>query len=250
MHISTKDTHDLTFVDCIIHDSYNDDLVKINSLCHHITFRGCLLFNMPNPGDEIFDINTVTDVAVEDCIMMSDMEGSGRQNKNNNQSLIVIKNSSMGANPNVCKRIAVRRNVFCNWQGRPDEGYVLIGEDAKNFWEAQDVTVENNLFLFNSANHSNGAVTLKDHVRNITIRATRSAEPCTAKHPTPCDAARKKKSWRWRTCISTTTFSPIRPEDAAPDLRPAAVRPEGPGVEEQPVLERRERLPLRRSARC
>ena len=172
IHLSVKDTHDLTFEDCIIHDSYNNDLIKINDEAHHLTFRGCLFYNVPDGGDEIFDINVVTDVAVEDCILMSDMEGSGRKNENRTHPFIVIKNSSQDpANSAKCRRIAVRRNVFCNWEGGSDQSYVLVGEDAKDFWEAQDVSIENNLFLFNTANPSNGAVTLKCHVRNIMIRA-------------------------------------------------------------------------------
>ncbi len=103
---------------------------------------------------------------------MSDMEGSGRKNENRTHPFIVIKNSSQDpANSAKCRRIAVRRNVFCNWQGGSDQSYVLVGEDAKDFWEAQDVTIENNLFLFNNANPSTGAVTLKCHVRNVAIRA-------------------------------------------------------------------------------
>ncbi|MFB3894121.1 MAG: hypothetical protein ACE15C_19125 [Phycisphaerae bacterium] len=171
MHISKKETHDITFEDCIIHDSYQNDLVKVNDECHHITFRNCILYNVPNGGDEIFDINFVTDVVVEDSIMLSDMEGSGRKNENRNQALIVIKNSTGPEHKDFCKRITLRRNVFCNWQGQGDQSYVLVGEDAKDFWEAQDVTIENNLFLFNNTNKSTGAITLKCHVRNITIRA-------------------------------------------------------------------------------
>jgi len=172
MHISTKGAHHLTFEDCIIHDSFDNDLIKLNDRSHHVTFRGCLLYNVPKGGDEIFDINVVTDIAVEDCILTSDLEGSGRKNHNRTHPFIVIKNSSKDpANSAICRRITVRRNVFCNWQGGADQSYLLVGEDAKDFWEAQDVLIENNLFLFNTTNPSNGAVTLKCRVRNITIRA-------------------------------------------------------------------------------
>jgi hypothetical protein len=170
VHLSNSTTHNLTFENCFLHDSYNNDIVKINSQAHDITFRRCVLYNQPTNGDEHFDINTVTDVTLEGNIFLNDFAGSGRANQNTTHPYVVIKNSSTSL-PNYTKRINVRQNVFVNWQGASDQSYLLLGEDGMPFWEAQDVTIENNLFAFNSQNSMPGALMLKGGLKNITFRS-------------------------------------------------------------------------------
>jgi hypothetical protein len=170
IHLSNSTTHNLAFENCFIHDSYNNDIVKINSQAHDITFRRCVLYNQPTNGDEHFDINTVTDVTLEGNIFLNDFAGSGRVNQNTTHPYVVIKNSSTSL-PNFTKRINVRQNVFVNWQGASDQSYLLLGEDGMPFWEAQDVMIENNLFAFNSPNSMPGALMLKGGLKNITFRS-------------------------------------------------------------------------------
>ena len=170
IHIGTPNAHNLTFDDCIIHDCYNNDLIKINDGAHDILFRNCIFFNQTDHGgDEHFDINTVTDIAIENSIFFNDYAGSGRQGKNQSHAFIVVKNS--GSTPDVTQRIALRRNIFLNWQGLPDEAFILLGEDGKPFYEAQDVVIENNLFIHNSPVRMWGTLLLKGGLRNMTIRA-------------------------------------------------------------------------------
>jgi hypothetical protein len=170
MHLSTENTHHITFENSLIHNSYNNDVIKINDKAHHITFRGCMTYNANSGGDEHFDINTVQDITLEGNIFLNDFEGSGRVQLNNTHPYIVIKNSS-NTNPDYTRRINLRRNIFLNWSGLADQSFLLIGEDGKAFWEAQDVMVENNLLLLHSSNSHVGAFMVKGGARNIQFRA-------------------------------------------------------------------------------
>ncbi len=170
LHISAG-ANNIIFENCIIHDSYDNDLVKINDGAHHITFRNCLLFNQDGGGNDIFDINTVQDITVEDCILTSDRAGWDRASGGQTHPYFTIKNSG-NSNPNTTKRIYVRRNIFTNWESANDQSYVQFAEDAKPFYEAQDCIVENNLFIFNNTTFNHvGMVTIKGGCKNILVRA-------------------------------------------------------------------------------
>lgn len=151
--------------DNILHDSYNNDLVKINNGARKIVVEGNVFYNQ-NGSDEHIDINGVTDVTVRDNIFFNDFAGSGRTNKNNTSSFIVIKNSaSLPEN----KRIKVQRNVFLNWQGNAGMGFVCVGEDGKPHHEADDVTIENNLMLGTTSNAMRAPFIVKG-AKNIKFR--------------------------------------------------------------------------------
>jgi hypothetical protein len=170
VHVGTPKTHHLIFEDCIVHDCYNNDMIKINDATHHIFFRNCVFFNQTDGGGfQHFDINTCTDVRIEDSIFFNDYAGSGRRSANQSQGFIVAKNS--GSTPDVTRRIALRRNVFLNWDGRPDMAFILLGEDGKPFVEAQQVLIENNLFLHNSPVRTWGTLLCKGGLKEITFRA-------------------------------------------------------------------------------
>ena len=170
VHVCKPAAHDLLFEDCIIHDGYGNDMIKINDGAHLITFRRSVFFNpTDHEGDQHFDINTVTDITVEDSILFDDYAGSQRTPVHKGQSFIVIKNS--GSTPDVTCRIAVRRCVFLNFDGRPDQAFLLLGEDGKPFFEAQKATIENNLFIHNSAVRNWGTLLFKGGLRDITVRA-------------------------------------------------------------------------------
>jgi hypothetical protein len=167
VHITSPDTSEVLLHNNIIHDSYDNDIVKINAGAHHIRFLGNVLYNQPHAGDEHMDINTVHDVMVEDNVFFNDFAASRRPVLNNTHPFVLIKNS--GDQPKT-RNFLVRGNIFLNWQGRPDEGFLMLGEDAKPFFEAENVVVENNLFLGNSRNGTTAAFTISG-VRNVRFRA-------------------------------------------------------------------------------
>lgn len=146
-----KNVRNITIKNNIIHDSYNNDLLKINNSATHINVT-CNLFYNQGDKDEHIDINSVEHVTVSNNIFLNDFRFSERVITYRSSSYIVIKDSNhdedqfLGSN-----NIVVNNNVFLNWQGSHGHGFLLIGEDGKPYYEAKNIKIFNNLFLGNSS---------------------------------------------------------------------------------------------------
>ena len=134
----------------IIHDSYNNDLLKINYGAENITIE-CNMFYNQGDSDEHIDINSVNNVTVSDNIFFNNFAKSARKITGRSSSFIVIKDSNDNEDRfHGSENITVKRNVFLNWQGSYGQGFILVGEDGKPYYEARNINIHNNLMLGNS----------------------------------------------------------------------------------------------------
>jgi len=174
VHI-TGPAADVKLRNCILHDNYINDMIKINADAVRITYEGNVSYNQGRDlaytsaqGFQHMDVNKVSYVSTQDNIFFNDYQDAN--SKTCNGSFIVCKNSSsttFGNHDNT-----FQRNVFLNWQGPSDQPFLLFGEDTNHplFYDLVNGVAQNNLFIGNSTIAASAAFNVKG-CQNITFRA-------------------------------------------------------------------------------
>ena len=145
-----KTVSNITLRNNIIHDSYNNDLLKINNGAKGIKIQ-CNIFYNQGDSDEHIDVNSVKDISISDNIFLNDFLASDRAITKKSSSFIVVKDSNAHEDNLIGSfNVNIHRNIFLNWQGSHGQGFILIGEDGKPYFEAQNINIYNNLMLGNS----------------------------------------------------------------------------------------------------
>ena len=143
-------TSRITLRNNILHDAYDNDILKINNAAQQIAIIGNLFYNQGD-SDEHIDINSVQNVLIEGNLFFNDFGASGRPISGESSNYIVIKDSNGDEDGIVGTRdVAIRQNLFFNWQGNEGSNFILLGEDGNSYYEAEQITIENNLILGNS----------------------------------------------------------------------------------------------------
>jgi len=163
VQIQTSAISDVTLRNNIIHDSTDNDLLKINNGARNVLVEGNMFYNQAG-SDEHIDINSVVDVTVRDNVFFNSTSQSITS------SYVLVKDSN-GNSDGVLgsKNINVQRNIFFNWQGNDGQSFVRVGEDGTANFEADNVLIENNLMIGNSSRLMRSAFTVQGSI-NVRFR--------------------------------------------------------------------------------
>ena len=89
-------SEDIVLRNNVLHDSYDNDLLKIHHGVRFATVEGNLFYNQ-GPGEQHMDVNSVTDVTVQDNVFFNDYVASGREISEDAKHFIIVKDSNASA---------------------------------------------------------------------------------------------------------------------------------------------------------
>ncbi len=142
-------TEDVVLRNNVIHDSFDNDLLKIHRGVRFATVEGNLFYNQ-GPSEQQIDLNSVTDITIQDNVFFNDYAASNRSAVGSKHFIVVKDPNATEDGVLGSQRITIRRNVFFNWQGGK-ENFLKVGNDGKPIHEAVGVSIQSNLLIGNSS---------------------------------------------------------------------------------------------------
>lgn len=134
----------------VMHDSYNNDILKINSGAQDIIVENNMFYNQTGQDSHI-DVTSGKNIFIQDNIFFNNYAASQREDLGNTGSFLLIKDADGDADGIVGSQyITVRRNVFFNWSGDEGNSFIALGDNRDaNYYHAREITIENNLMVGN-----------------------------------------------------------------------------------------------------
>ncbi|CAM2008060.1 hypothetical protein [Acanthopleuribacter pedis] len=164
----TGDTQRITFDNNIFHDAIRLSLLYFGPGGVDLTMTNNMFYNagLASESNHI-RVEGGRNVLISDNVFFNDYEGSGRGNTNNSGAFVFITNPTDVAGVD---NIQIRRNIMFHWQGLDNISMIQLGSLSNaDHYDAENVTVENNLMLGDGPLDSRAFLTLQN-ARSITIR--------------------------------------------------------------------------------
>lgn len=132
----------ITLRDNVIHDSADNDLLKISGAAHDILVEGNLFYNQSG-YDEHIDVNGAFDILIQDNVFFNDR----RRGRGTGHYVLIKDSAGARERSEGSRRVTVQRNVFLHWQGSSQAHFVAVGEDGLPYHEGGEVQIRNNLMI-------------------------------------------------------------------------------------------------------
>ncbi len=141
--------HDIVLRNNIIHDSLNNDSLKINGGSYRVLVEKNILYNAVA---EQIRMDTVSDIIIQDNVLFQDFEGAGRTLTTTPGSFIEV--ADQDGSPTVkSQNVTIRRNVFLNWENSYGMNFIQLAGDSMPWYEASYTLIENNLMIGNNTTY-------------------------------------------------------------------------------------------------
>lgn len=153
-HIFQASDH-IILIDNMLHDSQNNDVMKINEGSTPILLTRNLFWNQFSGAGQLIDANGTHDTFMVNNMYFENYTGALPADSNH---FVIVKDSDLTQNS---RRNWVIGEVMLNWEQRNGSAFVGAGEDGLAWYETQDMHIQNCLMIRNSIYTQRSATNFK-----------------------------------------------------------------------------------------